>query len=196
MGAFPTETIRYRWPRGNVSALILAPSRRRWSTLVLAHGAGAGQQHPFMVGFASALAARGLDVMTFNSPYIERGRKVPDPGAVLEDCYRSVVTSLASSSDFAGPLFVGGKSMGGRIASQMAARWPGLPVAGLMFLDIRSIRRASQHGAGRAPVSRRRTHAVRAGRPRRIRHTTGAPTDSVGVCRQPLSSLYPTAITH
>ena len=47
------------------------------ATLVLGHGAGAGQTHPFMVSFAEGLAGRGLDVITFNFLYVEQGRRAP-----------------------------------------------------------------------------------------------------------------------
>jgi predicted alpha/beta-hydrolase family hydrolase len=98
------------------------PARRLNATLVLAHGAGAGQSSRFMVNFAEALAARGIDVLTFNFLYIEQKRKVPDRPDVLEACYRAVIEAARSYSAFAGnKVFIGGKSMGGRIASQLAA---------------------------------------------------------------------------
>jgi len=92
------------------------------ATLVLAHGAGASQSNEFMVAFATGLAARGLDVVTFNFPFTERGRKLPDPQPVLEACYRAVLDHVAASpAGGALPLFIGGKSLGGRIASHVAA---------------------------------------------------------------------------
>jgi predicted alpha/beta-hydrolase family hydrolase len=89
-------------------------------TLVLAHGAGAGEQHPWMVRVAGGLAARGIHVVTFNFPYMESGRKAPDPGPVLEKAYGEAWAELVAGRP--GPLFAGGKSMGGRIASQVAAK--------------------------------------------------------------------------
>ena len=98
------------------------PARRIGATLILAHGAGAGQTSRFMVNFAEALAARGVDVLTFNFLYIEQKRKVPDRPDVLEACYRAVVEAARNYAPFAGnKVFIGGKSMGGRIASQLAA---------------------------------------------------------------------------
>jgi len=92
------------------------------ATLVLAHGAGASQASEFMTGFATALAARGLDVVTFNFPFTERGKKLPDPQPVLESCYRSVLAHVAADPALGTlPLFIGGKSLGGRIASHVAA---------------------------------------------------------------------------
>ncbi len=86
--------------------------------LVLGHGAGAGHDHPWMKRVAEGLAARGIRVVTFNFPYIDAGKHVPDPGAMLEDAFRDVWASVRD----AGPMFAGGKSMGGRIASQAAAK--------------------------------------------------------------------------
>ena len=104
------------------------------AALVLAHGAGAGQRSPFMVAVARALAGRGLVTATFDFPYMTAGRKVPDAPAVLERAWQDAVTAARAHEALAGmPLFIGGKSMGGRIASQATAAG-GLPVAGLVFL--------------------------------------------------------------
>ena len=92
------------------------------TTLVLAHGAGAPQTHPFMTAFARGLSSRGIGVVTFNFLYKERGRRAPDPPARLEACYRSVIAAVRERESVAGRrLLVGGKSMGGRIASQVVA---------------------------------------------------------------------------
>lgn len=91
-------------------------------TLVLAHGAGAPQTHPFMVRVATELARRGVDVVTFNFLYLEEGRKLPDRTPVLEACFRAVVGQIAACGIPAGNrLFLGGKSLGGRMASHLAA---------------------------------------------------------------------------
>ena len=92
------------------------------ATLILAHGAGAPQLSSFMRQFAEGLARRGVDVVTFNFVYMERGRRAPDPKTRLEATYRSAIettrTGVASATT---RLVIGGKSMGGRIASQVAA---------------------------------------------------------------------------
>ena len=67
------------------------------STLMLAHGAGAPQQHPFMVGFARALSERGLDVVTFNFLYTEQRRKVPDRMPQLVACYRAAIDAARAA---------------------------------------------------------------------------------------------------
>ena len=89
--------------------------------LILAHGAGAGQHHPFMVAFARGLAARGIDVVTFDFPYMRERRRAPDKAPILERSFRDVIAASDVASD-RGPLFVGGKSMGGRIATHLAAQ--------------------------------------------------------------------------
>jgi uncharacterized protein len=102
--------------------------------LVLAHGAGAGQLSPFMVNTARALTERAITVATFDFPYMAARRKVPDRAPVLEDAWREAIAAAGGDAAFAGlRLFIGGKSMGGRIASQAAAAG-GLPIAGLVFL--------------------------------------------------------------
>jgi predicted alpha/beta-hydrolase family hydrolase len=91
--------------------------------LVLAHGAGAGQRHPFMVGVARVLAERGVDVATFDFPYMQQKRKVPDKAPVLEACYRDVVAAAMEHEPLRGrKLFIGGKSMGGRMATHLASQ--------------------------------------------------------------------------
>jgi uncharacterized protein len=107
-----------------VSATTYAPSPRPDArlTLILAHGAGAGQTSSFMVDFATALAARRIEVVTFNFAYMEQGRRIPDPNHRLEACYRAVIDRVRRERTIDGhALAIGGKSMGGRIASQVAA---------------------------------------------------------------------------
>ncbi|HAF14607.1 MAG TPA: dienelactone hydrolase [Blastocatellia bacterium] len=110
--------------RDSVSALLYAaPKKERAAiTIILGHGAGAGQLSPFMRLFANGLAERGFDAMTFNFVYLEQGRRVPDPKAKLEACYRAVIEAANQHKKLKGNrLVIGGKSMGGRIASQVAA---------------------------------------------------------------------------
>jgi len=123
---------------GRVSAIRYAARGAKLGALVLAHGAGADQLHPFMVGAAEGLARRGVETTTFNFAYTEAGRRAPDPAPKLEACFRDVVRSVRAHAGRRGgardrPLFLGGKSMGGRMASHLAAE--GAPnVAGLVFL--------------------------------------------------------------
>ena len=119
------------------------------AAIVLAHGAGAGQASPFMVRTAQGLAERGVTAATFDFPYMAAKRRVPDRTDVLERCWRDVVGEARRQLG-GPPLFIGGKSMGGRIASHVAAA--GLDgLAGLVFLGY------PLHPPGK-PGQRRDTH--------------------------------------
>jgi predicted alpha/beta-hydrolase family hydrolase len=109
--------------------------RRAGVALILGHGAGAGQASPFMVRCAADLASRGVDAVTFNFVYTERGGRLPDRNDRLEACYRAVIAAMREEPALAGTrLAIGGKSMGGRIASQVAAGGDAGDLAGLVFL--------------------------------------------------------------
>jgi hypothetical protein len=113
-----------------------ATANRAGVTFILGHGAGANQTSGFMVAFATALADRGIDVVTFNFLYTELGRRIPDPNARLESCWRAVIETVRGRiASGASELAIGGKSMGGRIASQVAADNAG-NLAGLVFLGF------------------------------------------------------------
>jgi len=122
----------------SVNALLYAASKkdRVGSTVILGHGAGANQLSPFMRLFASGLSTRGLDAMTFNFVYMDQGRRVPDPKAKLEACYRAVIKVATQHKKLKGNrVAIGGKSMGGRIASQVAAATEKAnEIAALVFL--------------------------------------------------------------
>jgi len=123
-------------PGRNVAALLYpaAAEDRAGVTLILAPGAGAGHTSSFMVDFATGLAARGIDIVTFNFLYIEEGRRIPDPNDRLEACWRAVIAVVRQRlTPGPGRLAIGGKSMGGRIASQVAAAGIG-DLVGLVFL--------------------------------------------------------------
>ena len=105
--------------------------------LVLAHGAGNDFRSPFLEFFASALAARGVVVVRFNFPYKERpGTRPPDRMDVLADCFQDVLLAQARRTGAPpGPLFVSGKSMGGRVAAALVAAGRVRPT-GLVFLGF------------------------------------------------------------
>ena len=84
---------------------------------------------PFLIQVAEGLVERGIAVVRFNFPDAEAGRSRPDPQPRLEACYRAVATAV---SEEVPKLFLGGKSMGGRIASHIVA--DGYPAAGLILL--------------------------------------------------------------
>ncbi len=123
-------------PTQSVTALVYSATGRERAgiTLILGHGAGAGQTSGFMVTLATELAARGFDTATFNFCYMEDGRRVPDPNDKLEACYRAVIETIRDHEKFGrNALVIGGKSMGGRIASQIAAQ-DAVDLAGLVLL--------------------------------------------------------------
>ncbi len=102
--------------------------------LVLAHGAGAGQRHPFMMAMARALAARGVDTATFDFTNMQQERNAPERPPVLEASYRDVIAEVVQHPPLRGrTLFIGGKSMGGRIATHLAAQGAG-GIAGVVAL--------------------------------------------------------------
>ena len=117
-------------PDATVSAAVYpAEAARALDALfVFAHGAGAGHMHPFMTSYANGLAARGVTVVTFNFPYMEKKRRTPDRAPLLEDAFRKAVASAATHPEVKfSKLFIGGKSMGGRIATHLGAsldKWP------------------------------------------------------------------------
>ena len=109
------------------------PSERATAALVLAHGAGAGQTSQFMVQAARGFSTRGVTTATFDFPYITAGRKVPDRAPVLERAWLDAIDSARlEMRDL--PLFIGGKSMGGRIASHVASQGSHGVLRGLVFL--------------------------------------------------------------
>lgn len=103
-----------------LGAVTYPAEKAQTPVLVLAHGAGAGQRHPFMVAVASGLADRGVPVVTFDFLYMQQRRRVPDSAPVLETRFRQVADA-AREWGGAPSLLMGGKSMGGRIATHLAA---------------------------------------------------------------------------
>lgn len=97
--------------------------------LLLAHGAGTNQDHPMMATLAEGLASHGLVVITFNYPYTEAGRRAPDRAPKLLTCHRAV--GAWARSEHGAELVFGGRSMGGRMASLLAAE--GEPMRGLVL---------------------------------------------------------------
>ncbi|MBS1905685.1 MAG: dienelactone hydrolase family protein [Actinobacteria bacterium] len=100
--------------------------------VAIAHGAGAGMDHPFLTGFSAALRATGLQTLRFTFPYLEAGRRMPGPAAHAILTWRAVVSAARERGS--GSVFACGKSYGGRMASMAAAEQDGLDVAGLVYL--------------------------------------------------------------
>jgi predicted alpha/beta-hydrolase family hydrolase len=106
------------------------PKRAAKAILALAHGAGGDLNDPLLVGVGRVLAARDVSVVRFNFPYRDAGRRAPGAQGASEEAYRLVASEARQNGT---PLFCGGKSYGGRIASHIAA--DGFDVAGLVFLS-------------------------------------------------------------
>jgi predicted alpha/beta-hydrolase family hydrolase len=120
--------------RGQVSALLLRPAGA-WVLYVLAHGAGAGMRHSFLEAVSAALAARGVATLRYQFPYLEAGRRRPDPPELLEATVAAAVTRAADLAPEL-PLLAGGKSMGGRMSSGAAASRLIDQIKGLVFLGF------------------------------------------------------------
>jgi predicted alpha/beta-hydrolase family hydrolase len=101
------------------------------TVVVLGHGAGGDRRTPFLVRLATLLAEGGRGAALYNFPYTERGGKRADPPALLEATTQAVHAAVREAFG-ARKLVAGGKSMGGRIASQAVAK--GAPADGLVFL--------------------------------------------------------------
>jgi predicted alpha/beta-hydrolase family hydrolase len=117
-----------------VSGLQLAPEGAR-ACYVLAHGAGAGMTHPFLAACAGELGARGIATLRFQFPYMEAKSKRPDPPKVAQGAVRAAVAAAGRLMPGL-PLFAGGRSFGGRMASQAQAAEPLPGVVGLAFLGF------------------------------------------------------------
>lgn len=124
-----TRATTFLWRDGEVSGVWHLPAGEPTAALVLGHGAGHDLRTKLLADVAGALAERGVAALRFNFPYTEEGRKAPDPQARLEACYWGVAKEAAGE---VARLFLGGKSLGGRIASHVVA--DGFPAAGLVFL--------------------------------------------------------------
>lgn len=120
----------------SVSAVVAYPDRivgPGTTAVILAHGAGNDMHAPFLSAVHSGLAAHGYVAVKFNFPYTERGRKAPDRPAVLEACYTRVIDNVRQDPAIAPRrLVIGGKSLGGRMATHVAAQ--GAAVAGVLLL--------------------------------------------------------------
>jgi predicted alpha/beta-hydrolase family hydrolase len=123
-----SEDTTFEWDGGTVSGAWDHPAKGA-DYLVLGHGAGGTIHTPQLKQYAELIAERGLGAVRFNFAYAEARKKAPDRAEKLEACYRAVAAAVAERAQ---NLYLGGRSMGGRIASQIVAA--GVPAAGLVFL--------------------------------------------------------------
>jgi uncharacterized protein len=132
-----------------VSGLLQVPPKAL-ACCVLAHGAGAGMDHPFMRAVSDGLAHRALATLRYQFPCMERGGKRPDPPQLAQVAVRAAVAAAFGLLPGL-PLIAGGKSFGGRMTSQAQAKAPLAGVRGLAFLGF------PLHPAGR-PSRERAAH--------------------------------------
>ena len=118
--------------RGEVSAKLVVPTEAK-VLYVLAHGAGAGMDHPFMATMARRLAERRVATLRYQFPYMEAGSRRPDPPAIAIKTVRSAVSR---ASEVGLPMIAGGKSFGGRMTAYAAAQGGLDSVLGLAFLGF------------------------------------------------------------
>lgn len=119
-----------KWGSGEkVTARLAVPKESNGVGMLLAHGAGAGQDHVFMGTLRDALADEGFTVMTFNYAYTEAGRRAPDRLPKLLAVHTAAANRLATYSD---SVILAGKSMGGRVGSHLAGD-EGWDAAGLVY---------------------------------------------------------------
>jgi hypothetical protein len=132
---------------GKVDALLKMPAQPRL-LYVFAHGAGAGMQHSFMSNIADRLHELNVATFRYQFPYMQSGGKRPDVPAVLEATVRAAIHFTHEQLPGV-PLIAGGKSMGGRMTSQLLAKEPGLPVRGIAFVGF-PLHQPNKPGRGRA----------------------------------------------
>jgi len=175
-------------PVGNkesVSGLVSMPDTftpGRDRGFILAHGAGNDMNNPFLGTVADGLASQGILTLRFNFLYKEAGRKAPDPPAKLEMVWLAACDRIMNDPKFSPKeLAAGGKSMGGRIASQLAARGR-LPADGLIFYGY------PLHPAGR-PEKLRDDHLYRISIPMLFFSGTRDPLCRLDVLNRVLSQI-------
>lgn len=156
-------------------------------TIVFGHGAGAGQDHPWIRRMVRAFDAHGITVVTFNFPYIDAGRSAPDRPPVLEARFEKVWKEAADRAS--GPLVAGGKSMGGRIASQVAAKAGFEPAPTALVFFGYPLHPPNQ------PAKRRDEHLPKITAPMLFLHGTRDPFGTPDEMRDLVASL-PTATLH
>lgn len=119
---------------GEVSAELIQPDNMKFM-LVLAHGAGAGMNHPFMTGLSKELTAFGIGTLRFNFPFAEQKKKRPDFPAVA---HKTIEAAIQKASELFPtiPIFTGGKSFGGRMTSQYLSKTYQKDIKGIVFVGF------------------------------------------------------------
>ena len=115
---FMIETVDITTPVGDVTGVIERPRSVTGPAILLAHGAGLGQTHPWMASVRHSLAGKGHSVMTFDYLYMAQGRKAPDRLNKLLDVHEAASRALGERE---GRIVLAGKSMGGRVGSHLVS---------------------------------------------------------------------------
>ena len=131
---------------GTVSAECFVPQNSE-CLVTLAHGAGAGMNHPFMIDLAKALSGNDIATMRFNFPFTENKKGRPDTPAVAHQTIEAAINKVEKLFPKL-PLFVSGKSFGGRMTSQYMSTHHDTPVKGIIFYGF------PLHAPGKPSVER------------------------------------------
>lgn len=187
--AIELQPIRFKASQssGEVSGLLQIAPEARW-LLVLGHGAGAGMRHRFLEGVCAALAGQGVSTFRYQFPYMESGKRAPDPEPLLLATVRSAVEAARRAAPDL-PLLAGGKSLGGRMTSTAAAREALRDVRGLVFLGF------PLHAPGR-PSLQRAEHLTRVDLPMLFLQGTRDRLADLGLIQEVCQGLAPRATLH
>lgn len=115
--------------------------------LILAHGAGAGMDHPFMVSLGKMISAKGINVIRFNFPYKEQGRKMPGSPKHAIEAWKGILSEVKRTYSKS-PIFISGKSYGGRMGSHLLHEYPDKGVDGIIYFGF------PLHAPGRDSIER------------------------------------------
>ncbi|MDA2978237.1 MAG: dienelactone hydrolase [Actinomycetota bacterium] len=141
------RTLKIATHHGPVTGVLLMPKLPRSSGILLAHGAGAGQTHPWMALMREKLSNLGFPTLSFNYQYTEGGRKAPDRLPKLVDVHVAAANRFASYTE---SIVLAGKSMGGRVGGHVAAEDPNL-ADGVVYLGYplvaigKDVARSTEH---------------------------------------------------
>lgn len=171
----------------SLAARLIAP-RAAKALYVMAHGAGAGMDHPFLDSMSTRLAARGVATLRYQFPYMQAGSKRPDRPPVLHAAVRAAVDAAAKALPGV-PLVAGGKSMGGRMTSQLMASAAHPAVRGLAFLGF------PLHPAGK-PARTRGDHLASVATPMLFLQGTRDTLADLDLVRQVIAGLGARADLH
>ncbi|MEP2771853.1 MAG: alpha/beta family hydrolase [Fulvivirga sp.] len=132
---------------GEVTGAYLIPDKMQ-AFILLAHGAGAGMHHPFMVDLATALGKLQIGSLRFNLPYMEAGKKFPGSPKHSIEGIQSALDHAREFTKNETPIFLAGKSYGGRMSSHLAENLENNTIAGLIYYGF------PLHAPGKPDVKR------------------------------------------